>query len=184
MRNNLRSVYKTTGIISTVCYCICFTIGCCNDTKTKDDLVLETLTNIELRYLSDGAHETEIVYDDEVSIMIGRYKDGLVSILINNLNNDKMSKSVIEGVNIPVGFLCFDLLCSLLKPVDDLCIIDSSDDGLWSSVKVDYRIPIELDKWRNLDVQIIQKRWEKLYRSDKLIIDWEFCNKNIKKTER
>jgi hypothetical protein len=143
--------------------------------RGNESKILSTLSRVHIEYSTDAAGWTTLTSNEAVRKLVFTYDDDILGVLIANLASPELTKSSVDGKdNVPLGYVCFDLLCTLVKETSDWYRFECGDDGLWSCVQEDYYIPIANDKW-NWGVAIAaQKHWQSLYETGKLKIDRQY----------
>jgi hypothetical protein len=107
-----------------------------------------------------------------------------IPLLIKHLDDTRLTSATFEGrpsfkrVSVPVGFICLDILLSIVGRNEHIWIKDSFDDGLGANVQPDYYFrPDAYDRRANecvarKVVRVVKSNWQKAYQSG--LIKFEF----------
>jgi hypothetical protein len=144
--------------------------------KGNESKILSTLSKVHVEFSTDGAGGSTLTSNDKIRNLVFTYDDDILAVLIDNLANTEPTSSLVDGnENVPLGYVCFDLLCTLVKKTDDWFSF-CGDDGLWACVRKDYFTPIANDEWNQGVAIAAQKHWLSLYEAGKLKIDRQYFN--------
>lgn len=144
-------------------------LGALVDSNKPD--VLKILATVHVTYYDDGAGNTDLMEHQEVNDLLAAYGVDIIPILIENLTNDMPSKATITSDDkavISVGYVCFDMLCSIIKCTRDWYYTDFCDDGIWADVRTECDIPRTIGRDNIAVAKTAQEYWRKLYSAGKL----------------
>ena len=143
--------------------------------KGNEETILPILSRVYIEFSTDGGGGSTLTSNDKIRNLVFTYDDNILAALIANLVNTEPTASVVDGnENVLLGYVCFDLLCTLVKKTDDWFGFEYGDDCLWTCVKEDYFIPIENDEWNRGIAITAQRHWQCLYETGKLKIDRQY----------
>jgi RNAse (barnase) inhibitor barstar len=138
----------------------------------RERKILSTLSATNVIYYCDAAGNSDLSNHEEIKALVDKYGKDILPILIKNLSNPQKSNAIVSGENriVSVGYVCFDLLCTITKATYDWYDIDRAgmDDGLWASVLADYKIPMTIDHNNIKEANQVQERWKALFDAGKV----------------
>jgi hypothetical protein len=143
-----------------------------NNAPAMETEVVTTLTQLNISYFTDGAGGSDIMEMKEMRDLVGTKKEKLLPILIDNLSNSSTTNSVLDDSgNVPLGYVCFDLLCSIIETSEHWYDIECGDDGMWACVNDEYYIPFLFTAENMNKIRSSQNNWRKLLESGRLKLD-------------
>ena len=103
--------------------------------------------------------------------LLGRRRERLVPILIHNLVSSRTTDATIDGkAEVSLGYLCFDLLCVILKPTrwyDEDC----GDCGIWAAVRPAYSVPFLITDSNRSQALAAREKWLELLEAGDLAVE-------------
>ncbi len=165
--------YEFIRTLLTLSMFIAFFNSCSsNNAPAVETEVVTTLTQLNISYFTDGAGGSDIMEMKEIRDLVRTKKEKLLPILVDNLSNLDTTNSVLnDSENVPLGYVCFDLLCSIAGPSEDWYDIECGDDGLWACVNDEYYIPFLFTVENMKKIRRSQNNWRMLLESDRLKLD-------------
>lgn len=147
----------------------CAPLRCNTHIEADEKLILVTLQDQKENWICDGACETNWIRLPAIQKIVWKYKQDLIPIFINNLDNSTPSQITLEGKPISVGCICFDLLCSIIVASDLWVISDCYyDDGFWASNRKEFWVD---PNSKMKEIKSVQKRWIAAFNAGKLSYD-------------
>ena len=141
----------------------------------------------EVTYYDDGAADASIVqteYDSEthrtiiksgVPSRIIQNGDESLLMLIDNLDDMRLSRSTFNGRAVPVGYLCLDILCFMVDHLNPMFVPDCCDDGLGACYKKGFYFRPDAHVRNGQAVaeapaimKVVKANWIKAYREGKV----------------
>jgi hypothetical protein len=151
----------------------------------RDDITL--LEFEEVRYYEDGASVASVVQTDYNSDMyttiirrgtpsrIIQNDDESIPLLIDHLDDMRLSWSTFNGRAVPVGYLCLDILGFMVENSSPVFVPDCCDDGLGAYYREGYyfRPNAHLQEEQPIAeppeiMQLVKANWKKAYREGKV----------------
>jgi hypothetical protein len=145
--------------------------------QSDEAFILDTIHDQRLKFICDAACDTEWSQQPAIRALVARYQQKLIPVLINNLDNTAPSQIIWTNQEynfrirssspLPMGCVCFDLLCSNIK-LNDFWSIDCDSDGWATHVKDDFMIDLDASEQ---SMKSAKKNWIKGYMRGKVIFD-------------
>ena len=174
MRQNLTKSKTRVAWQSLALYTLLFISGC-DKRKTpvvdeSDKAIIAVLISTPIHYGTDGACESDTLEQPKIQSLLRDYDSKLIGVLIEHLTDETPVVACVGDRQSYLGFISFDLLCSIIEANDGWYNMTYGDDGIWANVREKYWIsPYTHCDSRSL--RTIQSRWKKLYATGKLKID-------------
>lgn len=176
---------KPAAVFATIMFMLCaaaLLTGCGNGVVETESFA-DKMSSLAVGYDMDGGGDSDITGILQVRQWVRVEKEALIPLLIESLDSTKESAAFLrpEAENqgkpkISTGYVCFDLLCEILKKNDKWFDSTCGDDGIWAAVRAEYSIPMNSTGAGNL--QAIRARWQRLYDDGLAAFDPD-CLKNF-----
>jgi hypothetical protein len=146
--------------------------------QSDEAFILKTIHDQKSEFHTDGACDTDWSDQPAIRALVKRYRQELIPVLINNLDNTAPSQIIWTDQEyngrsrsispLPMGCVCFDLLCCNTKPTDSWWYLENSDDGFWANVKDSFMIDLDASEQ---SMKSAKKNWIRGYMRGKVVFD-------------